>query len=60
MMKKIRSVNETMNRKPMMCLKLNETENNMLEVLSEDLQMCKSEVLRYLIRREYERVNKED
>jgi len=49
-----------MNRKPMMCLKLNETENNMLEVLSEDLQMCKSEVLRYLIRREYERVNKED
>lgn len=49
-----------MNRKPMMCLKLNEMENNMLEILSVDLQMCKSEVLRYLIRREYEKRSKEE
>ena len=39
----------------MMCLKLNETESRMLDVLSERMQMCKSEVLRYLIRREWEK-----
>lgn len=44
-----------MNRKPMMCLKLNEVEGRMLEVLSERMQMNKSEVLRYLVRREWEK-----
>lgn len=48
-----------MNRKPMICLKMNEVESRMLDVLSERTGMCKSEVLRYLVRREYERGGEE-
>ena len=42
-------------RRPAVCLKLSERENRMLDVLSERFGMCKSEVLRYMIRREWEK-----